>query len=188
MKQTKTQHPAQEEKQTRLLFFSQMNIFFRFLFFSSRSLSLIVVVVIDVYLFIYTYISIHRCSVSFFPMIHLFVCMCMYVHNFPCDYFSPFYVVIMVCVLESKQEITLSEFFHISVYKDFFSTSVAAIELFTFSSLSLVFIIIILVLFFFFRSLSCCCLMMFYVCKYVRVCVWDIVLKRDRAPSFFLVK
>lgn len=176
MKQTKTQHPAQEEKQTRLLFFSQMNIFFRFLFFSSRSLSLIVVVVIDVYLFIYTYISIHRCSVSFFPMIHLFVCMCMYVHNFPCDYFSPFYVVIMVCVLESKQEITLSEFFHISVYKDFFSTSVAAIELFTFSSLSLSsssssswFF------FFFFRSLSCCCLMMFYVCKYVRVCVCGIL-------------
>ncbi len=105
-------------------FFSQMNIF---VFFSSRSLSFIVVVVfIDVH-YLYIYISID----GFFllPIICLCVCECMYVSLPSCDYFSS--LCIVICVRMYWKQITLSEFFHISVYR-FFFTSVAAIELFTF--------------------------------------------------------
>ena len=119
------------------------------------------------------------------PMIHLFVCM--YVHNFPCDYFSPFYVVIGLCFGKQTRNNTIRVLPYICVQR-FFSTSVAAIELFTFFFFFFFFFIIFSLKqpinvhcdwrvssssfssFFFSRSLSCCCLMMFYVCKYVRVC------------------
>ena len=70
-------------------------------FSSSRSLSFIVVVVVVVidvyYLYTYTYLSI---DVHFFPSTlcaRVCVCACMYVYYFPCDYFSPLYVVIRMC-------------------------------------------------------------------------------------------
>ncbi len=115
--------------------------------------------------------------------------MCLYVrYFFPCDYFSPFYVVICtcICIEKSKQQITLSEFFHISVYR-FFSTSVAAIELFTislFGNARQTFIVIGVFLSFFFSLSFCCCLMMFYVCK----CVCGMLSLRETENLFFLVK
>ena len=123
----------------------------------------------------------------------------MYVYYFPCDYFSPLYVVIRMCFGKQIRNYTIRVLPYVCVQRSSsFSLSLLLLLLLSYLLFFLCLSLSLLILKHptnvhcdwcvsssSLRSLSCCCLMMFYVCKYVRACVWDIVFKRDRVPSFF---